>query len=115
MVVSLMRLSAANVSAKQERDPTRPGKFAGMAITEGAGNPAAVRFTLNAIFYSTDRSQAIINEQVVTVGSQLQNARVSKIGPDSVVMQIEEQGATRETVLRLAPHASVKRDASEDF
>lgn len=108
-------LFAAQVAAQQERDPTRPGKLAGSAVSQVGAAPVASRFTLNAIFYSSDRSQAIVNEQVVTVGSRLSNAMVSEIGPDSVVMLIEEQGELRETILQLAPHASVKRDASEDF
>lgn len=108
-------LLSVNAAAQQERDPTRPGKFAGAAVSAGASAPVASRFTLNAIFYSTSRSQAIVNKQVVTVGSRLDNATVAEIEPDSVVMLIEEQGVTQTTVLRLAPHASVKRDASEDF
>ena len=115
LVVAVIVLFAMQVAAQQERDPTRPGKFAGAADTDGVAAPAASRFTLNAIFYSTDRSQAIVNKQVVTVGSHILNAMVSQIGPDSVVILIEEQGVMRETVLQLAPHASVKRDASEDF
>lgn len=115
VIAGILMLAAMQISAQQERDPTRPGKHAGMTVTEESGNPLSSRFTLNAIFYSSDRSQAIINKQVVTVGSHIQNAMVSHIGLDTVVMQIEEQGVTRETILRLAPHASVKRDASEDF
>ncbi|WP_414829385.1 hypothetical protein [Alteromonas sp. H39] len=115
LVVIIIMLFATQVVAQQERDPTRPGKFAVTGNSEAIAAPVASRFMLNAIFYSTDRSQAIVNKQVVTVGSRLSNAMVSEIGPDSVVMLIEEQGETRETVLRLSPHASVKRDASEDF
>lgn len=52
------------------------------------------RFRVTAILWATDRAVAIINGQPLRVGQVIGDFRLTKIGPDHVVLEKEQQKLT---------------------
>jgi MSHA biogenesis protein MshK len=70
-----------SLSAATLRDPTKPEDL----VIEGSKNSDELQ--LNAIIISPERQIAIINNQILHVGDQINNAKVISIIPNTVQLE----------------------------
>ncbi|MCU7554697.1 general secretion pathway protein GspB [Alteromonas sp. ASW11-19] len=97
----------------EERDPTRPGAMAGMSSGSGVSNTGSL--TLQAIFFTTDNRQAVINNQVVAEGDILAGSTIEQINANTVVLRASGASNASQTVLQLSSPTPVKRSTFEEF
>ncbi len=104
---------AQSTAVAQERDPTRPGVMAG--TPSGSGISHAARLTLQAIFFSSDSRQAVINNQVVAEGDTLAGSTIEQINANTVVLRARGASNAAPAVLHLSSPTPVKRSTFEEF
>ncbi len=80
-------------------DPTRPAYH----LTETGSIPPETVYHLQSILQSPTRTLAIINDQRVTIGDRVGNARVIAIRPGEVIVVI----SGRQRTLRLNPSVQI--------
>ncbi|MDX1588772.1 MAG: hypothetical protein R3296_07515 [Oleiphilaceae bacterium] len=105
-VVMLCGLAGV-VSAESLRDPTRPPQSSADGPAQTAATPA---MTLESILYSENRRVAVIDGVALREGQTLGEARVLRIHPKRVELQINQNNRT----LRLDSGQSVRQSPDQE-
>ena len=104
-LMALMLVMAFPLSSQELRDPTRPGGFAVMDITDTSDISDGVTMQLQAIFFHPTKSAALINGRRFIEGDQLGQMKIQKIYADRVVLS----DSTSETELKMPIPAVITR------
>lgn len=96
-----------------ERDPTRPGAMSGALSNNSVMDTAGL--TLQAIFFTSDNRQAVINNQIVTEGDILAGNLIEQINTNTVILRSRSASKPVVAELRLSLPSSVKRSIVEEF
>lgn len=123
-LLSLFLLFAATACsigfAEELRDPMVPTDYRAAAVAKPAPAPDPVKtdsWVLRAVLHSAGRSVALVNDQPLRTGDQLEGYRLVRIFPDHVVFKNKR----KEVVLyrvgtglkKMAADAAVKKGSTE--
>lgn len=103
--VLIAMLFVQSLHAQELRDPTRPGGYAGAALTENADIGDGFSLQLQAIFFHPTKSSALINGRRFIEGDQLGQMQIVKIFADRVVLSDN----TSESELKMPIPAVISR------
>jgi hypothetical protein len=89
LTVSLNALPIVLVAEETFLDPTQPNYVREAEVKKKA------EFTVTAILHSGERQTAVINDQLVAKGDQVDGAEVIQIRPDAIELRYRGQSITR--------------------
>lgn len=88
-LVALLALPALATAADEVRDPMQPTWLRGGNSPAQSVQSPRQRFSVDTIVVSPERRVAIINGRSVGVGEWINGAKVLKIDPDAVTLELD--------------------------